>query len=1346
MPYIGRELESGNYLKLDDISSSFNGSTTTFNLTAGGKAFFPGSAFSILVNLAGVAQEPEAAYQINNSQITFATAPASGDQFFCIVLGVAHGVNVPGNGTVDGAQLAKPFNYDGFFYLDDANNRVGVGTATPGKPLHVVGEGQFDSVRVLGDLTVDGTTTTLDTVVTEVDKLEVAANNNTVGVAITQSGSGDILNLYDGATEVFTVKDGGKIGIGNADPNAELSVNNASSNASVEITRGASGAEYGYRIFGADGSAQTALKFFPVSNGSLGSEVARFDADGRLLLGATSSGASALADDLVISKAGHTGMTIRSTDSNNSSIYFADGTSGDAQYRGWLEYHHASDTMRFATSAAERMKIDADGKVGIGTNSPQSQFEVYGTSPIVRSKHSTSQKYTQINHDGTDGYVDWSSGNLILRGASNSEKVRITSDGRVSIGFTNPDSFNLGAKLIVKQTGADIANGTADHNNGGGSSNTRGIHLYQDSNDDKSIGLWFTTGGHLSGISGQRSNSGSHWGTDLRFYTHTGNTSNVTQAYERVRISDDGLVGIGTETPADTNGFTNALDISGSSGSAVYVRTAGGGTAFGLLGHYGTTLHLRNESAGDLKLSTNATERLRITSGGNVNIGGDYAQTDSKVTIVDVSRPIAEATLNLQSSTTSGAANTGPVLRFYGHSGSEGRYHASIKGAKENGTSGNTAGYLAFNTRPAGGAMAERLRIDSAGRLLVGTTSAEDSAIIQSNGVSPASFYRASGSGGPNVSLKRSRGNLPTVYTVVQNNDNLGAINFVGTDGSAYVEGAKIFAEVSGTPGSNNMPTRLIFATNGGTTSTSERLRIESAGGHRIKCSESWTAANLAECNTTKLALNINQTRQGQTKGIALGSIGPSGGSTGIQAYDTSNDSANSLLINPFGGNVGLNATAPYYILHMKFSNAATSLSGGSEGNWGSDGVRIENTNTTVGSMALAHFRNYDADWHIGSKRVASNNSSFIFSSEGSTKVQIDNGGRVKIGDIADPEAVQTDCPVYIDMHSDISSYNTAEGAANYGFVRLEETGSNNGRYHGIELRNRNSGDIRIMNLDVSTSDRGDLVFAMPDEGASLGLSVKTRFNSMKGSLQIAGKGGAVLANNGTEHVDVYISTKTQLTGVESGAGAEIAGLIRFEDKGGTNSRYHGLELRNRNSGDARILNLDEGTTNKSNMVFAVDNGSTLIEAMKLHSLGYVTTPLQPSFCAYKNGNFSFTSNSNTVIKPWTEHHDTHSDFDPTSGIFTAPVAGKYFFYVTVMQQRQGNGDFQLKIYKNGNLYVNSNDMNDPATTTFQQTTVNGIVDLAANDTASFVVRNSTDTSSFLYNGHYTHCGGYLIG
>ena len=139
MPYIGRDLNRGNYLKLDDISSSFNGSTQTFNLTVGGSAFTPGSAFSILVSVGGVIQEPESAYQVNNSEITFANAPTAQDSFFCLALGVPIGIGVPGNGTVNGTQMAKPFNYDGYFYLDDANNRVGIGSLTPTVALDVIG-------------------------------------------------------------------------------------------------------------------------------------------------------------------------------------------------------------------------------------------------------------------------------------------------------------------------------------------------------------------------------------------------------------------------------------------------------------------------------------------------------------------------------------------------------------------------------------------------------------------------------------------------------------------------------------------------------------------------------------------------------------------------------------------------------------------------------------------------------------------------------------------------------------------------------------------------------------------------------------------------------------------------------------------------------------------------------------------------------------------------------------------------------------------------------------------------------------------------------------------------------
>ena len=145
MAYLGRALTSGNYLKLDDISSGFNGSETTFNLTSGGQAFYPGSPYSILVSLAGIIQEPESAYTINESQITFASAPAASDDFFCVVLGVALGIGVPGDGTVTAAKLASGVRGVG---ISSAGTSIGVGITQ----LNFIGAG---NTFALNGTTVD---------------------------------------------------------------------------------------------------------------------------------------------------------------------------------------------------------------------------------------------------------------------------------------------------------------------------------------------------------------------------------------------------------------------------------------------------------------------------------------------------------------------------------------------------------------------------------------------------------------------------------------------------------------------------------------------------------------------------------------------------------------------------------------------------------------------------------------------------------------------------------------------------------------------------------------------------------------------------------------------------------------------------------------------------------------------------------------------------------------------------------------------------------------------------------------------------------------------------------------
>ena len=92
MAYIGRQQTSSTFLKLDDISSQFNTSTTTFNLTLGGEAFFAGNPYSLLVSLGGVIQEPIASFTILENQINFASAPRAGANFFCVVLATT---NIP---------------------------------------------------------------------------------------------------------------------------------------------------------------------------------------------------------------------------------------------------------------------------------------------------------------------------------------------------------------------------------------------------------------------------------------------------------------------------------------------------------------------------------------------------------------------------------------------------------------------------------------------------------------------------------------------------------------------------------------------------------------------------------------------------------------------------------------------------------------------------------------------------------------------------------------------------------------------------------------------------------------------------------------------------------------------------------------------------------------------------------------------------------------------------------------------------------------------------------------------------------------------------------------------------
>ena len=88
MAYIGRGLSTGQYTKLDSISDSFNGSTTSFNLTRSSTTVTP-SAQNLLISIDGIIQEPLVAFSVTGSVINFSTAPGDGATFFGIMMGDA---------------------------------------------------------------------------------------------------------------------------------------------------------------------------------------------------------------------------------------------------------------------------------------------------------------------------------------------------------------------------------------------------------------------------------------------------------------------------------------------------------------------------------------------------------------------------------------------------------------------------------------------------------------------------------------------------------------------------------------------------------------------------------------------------------------------------------------------------------------------------------------------------------------------------------------------------------------------------------------------------------------------------------------------------------------------------------------------------------------------------------------------------------------------------------------------------------------------------------------------------------------------------------------------------------
>jgi len=234
---------------------------------------------------------------------------------------------------------------------------------------------------------------------------------------------------------------------------------------------------------------------------------------GRLLLGTTTEGHPA-ADELTIANtanAADMGITLRSATNGQGAIYFSDGTSGADEYRGIINYNHTNNFFSFYTDASESFRIDSSGRLLLGTTTEG--FQNADDLTIANSgecgitiRSGTSNGGHIYFSDGTSGtseymgilYYDHSNNFMGFWTNGDSEKMRITSDGNLGIGYQYPTVKLHASKSYSAPTGGFDSNIVAAFTNSGANSyaglaiqggSGAGSFIHFGDTDDSNIGI-----------------------------------------------------------------------------------------------------------------------------------------------------------------------------------------------------------------------------------------------------------------------------------------------------------------------------------------------------------------------------------------------------------------------------------------------------------------------------------------------------------------------------------------------------------------------------------------------------------------------------------------------------------------------------------------------------------------------------------------------------------------------------------------------------------------------------------------------------------------------------------------
>jgi len=731
-----------------------NGSTTSFTLSK-----TPPDNRNILVTIDGVVQYPSDAantrsYNVSENVMTFVAAPGLGTVIQVRHIGYA-GVGAGGGGG----------GVTGFY------GRTGNVSLTSTDNITVNDAAITGNASITGNLTVDGDTTTLNTTLREVELLRVDATNDTLAAGIvTQRGSGDILNLYDNSSEVFSVIDGGDVGIARSifhlgdtnthigfanndtirlqtDGTNKLSIGSSITsttaitiyNAEPELTfRDSNHSPYYYSFRGVAGS-------FNLSD-SVNGDRMRFSANGST---------SVVAPTFVMTGAAQVSTNLGVT----GNLILSDQIQHDGDTDTKIRFP-AADQISFETGGTNRLKIhtyssnnhvelDASTHLSLADNGSNGRFIYMGDANASSTGYMHLQPgagsqgfgggirlYSHANGTNPGGvYIGKSlnsSGAIIFGNGGmtpSTEYARITSGGQVAIGMTNHTGSNT--KLVVG-TGSTTVDAVAVIN-----TNDQDVDVIRLSNFDGS-----TTTNKLevhfdcSGIAG--------FDVGIPAATPVFEIRNTSGGGGRFRLKNDGRLLINTTTEGNASADDLTIATSGSTGITIRSGTSNAGNIYFSDGTSGADEYVGyisySHSTNSLSFGTNdGTEKLGINSVGDLLLGNhgsrifdDSSGTNVVVDIYGGTTAGKRGILALGGRTGSDDADIG-TIQFLNENNSnatasnhvQSKLVASIDVKSQTTTSNsgaNSGSHLIFSTKGENAALTEALRISSDGFIGINDT------------------------------------------------------------------------------------------------------------------------------------------------------------------------------------------------------------------------------------------------------------------------------------------------------------------------------------------------------------------------------------------------------------------------------------------------------------------------------------------------------------------------------------------------------------------------------------------------------------------------------------------------